>query len=530
MRHVEAQASLTVAQSSSARRAATGTDRIRAGFSLGMVLASFLIYAAAALLVHREQRNDFIQERSSMAAAVSQVVYHARLGSVYSGVLAQLLQFTTPLDETLARMTPQAPPGTLQGATADGNGIGYIVVSTVSMRLFGLHTSSMVLAMLALMGLSALAFVSRFPDERAVVVILYFTSLTVMLFTPLVWNAFYAHNISVGGIRYFSLVAILPGFHLLLEGIDPRRLGPRLSTWPILAMAAQVVLLLLAVLVRNSAAMTIGAIAVACVVTAWSRRGERGAATRILGKAGWMTVVGALFVGVLMVSASRTYLDQGRFTETVWHRIFVSLGLSPQWPFGDLRSVYDCTAYIPEGLVNGPEDRNGHCILWVYAAKHHIPTDVVVTMVYGRGYDDALREAFFNILWRYPRETLSTFFLIKPRYVAWSIGESMNFTLVGAPPGLILLLIASLGSLLLFSLVPSPISRLSSHRLVAGVTLLFAACTIPPYIMVWAMPYTSGDLLLCCFIGMGLAVTAATAGVRGLLASPSPARARVPTN
>src|SRR5262249_39910139 len=151
-------------------------------------------------------------ERSSIAAAVSNVAYGASLGKVYSGVLDQALNFKVPLEQTLARAARgDVLPGTLLGSTADGNGIGYIVVSSLSMRLFGLHTSSLVLGMLALMGISALAFFWRFPDQRAVVVVLYFTSLTVLLFTPLVWNRPYALNLTIAGIRYFSLVAILPG-------------------------------------------------------------------------------------------------------------------------------------------------------------------------------------------------------------------------------------------------------------------------------------------------------------------------------
>ncbi len=494
-----------------------------------MVLASFLIYAVAALTVHREQRNDFMQERSSIGAAVSNVVYSARFGTVYSGVLDRLLDFATPLEQTLATM-PQQPPGALRGSTADGNGIGYIAVATAGMRLFGLHTSSMVLAMLWLMGISALAFLWRFPDQRIVVVILYFTSLTIMLFTPLVWNSFYAHNISVGGIRYFSLLAILPAFHLLLECVDRRPLAYRRFGWPMLGLAAQVIVLLIAILVRNSAEMAVGAIATGCILTAWRRRGEAGAGKRILGKAACIALVGALFVGVLMLSASKTYLKDGRFTETVWHRIFVSIGLSPEWPFGNLRSIYDCTDKIPQGLVKGPEDRNGHCILWTYAKARHIPVDVVVTLTYGREYDAALREAFFNIFRLYPRQMLETFLLIKPRYIVWSIWTTADFQVDGAAPGMAVLLVLSLGNLLLFSLWPSPLARLGRHRELAAATTLFAAFTIPPYIAVWAMPHTSADLFLYCLFGLGLAAEAAIVGARALLTTASVARLRAPAS
>src|SRR5262249_12126648 len=104
------------------------------------------------------------------------------------------------------------------------------------MRILGLHTSSLVLSTLLLMAISALAFLWRFYDQRAVIVILYFTSLTVMLFTPLTWNRDYMLNVGIAGIRYFSLVAILPAFHLLVEFADTRRPAYKIAAFVAIAM------------------------------------------------------------------------------------------------------------------------------------------------------------------------------------------------------------------------------------------------------------------------------------------------------
>jgi hypothetical protein len=497
-----------------------GFDRVQMWASIVMIAASFVIYATAVLIIHKQQRNDFFPERSSIAAAVSNVVYGAPLGTVYSGLLEKFLDFRAPLDETLAQAARQeVAQGTLLRATADGNGIGYMVITSVSMRLFGLHGSSSVMGMLILMGISAFAFVWRYRDERAAVVILYFTSLTVMLFTPIVWSQ-YATQISIGGIRYFSLVAILPAFHLLLECADTREPSPRVARWKIVPMAAQVVVLLLAVLVRNAGATVIAAIVVGCVLVAWWDRREPGATRRIIRKTAYMAIISAVFVGCLMLSVSRTYLTEGRFTETVWHRIFVSLQWNPAWPFGNLRQIYDCTRYIPAGLGKGEEDQDGHCILWVYAMEHHIPVDIVPTMTYGREYDAALREAFFNILRLYPAETLKTFVYYKPQYILWSIGVSADLKLAGTQPVLIALLIAALGNLLAFELVPSPLSSLNSHRLIAGAVALFASFSMSALIAAWANPSTSGDLAFYCIFGLGLAGTALIHKIRDLILPP----------
>jgi len=497
-------------------------DWMRPWIPIALAAASYFIYACAALIVSQNQQNDFIPERSSIAAAVSNVAYGAPLGKVYAGVLARFLEMDVPLDKTMEQTARRAvPPGALLGSTSDGNGIGYIVLASVGMRLFGLNTSSLVLSMLALMGISALVFLWRFRDRRSVVVILYFTSLTVMLFTPLTWHRDYLLNIGIGGIRYFSLVAIVPGFHLLLEFAETPPCNFRLATTEFVAIAVQVVILVIAILVRNSAAPTIAAVAVGGWLIAWKRRREAGMMARTLRKTAYMATVVAAFVGLLMLSVSRSYLSDGRFTETLWHRIFLSYGVSPEWPFGNVRELYDCKRYIPEGIVPHSEDRNAHCIWWDYATKHNIPVDTAVTMTYGREYDKALREAFFNILRLYPGESLRAFFYYKPRFIVWSIAQSLDLKLAGVQPALIWLLAAALGNLLVFALIPLAPASPNSNTVIGGATALFAGFSTLPYIAVWALPHTTGDLLLYCFFGLGLAATAVLEKLRILLLSPS---------
>lgn len=493
-------------------------DRKLIWVPIGLAALSFFIYACVALIVAKDQRNDFIPERSSIAAAVSNVAYRAPLGKVYSAVLEQFLDFKMPMDKTLAQAERhEIPRGALLGSTSDGNGIGYIVVATLGMRLFGLHSSSLLLSMLALMGVSTLAFLLRFRDQRAVVVILYFTSLTVMLFTPLVWSPPYALNMTIGGIRYFSLVAILPAFHLLLECADARGPGSRMTRGTFAAMSVQVVVFVLAILVRNSGAPLMAAIAIGCLLVAWNVRREPGATMRTLRKATYMVIVGAAFIGLLILLVSTDYVKKGRFTETIWHRIFLGLHVNPAWPYGNVRDLFDCKRFVPEGILPGADDRGAHCVWWDYATKHNIPVDTAVTMTYDREYDKALREAFFKIVGLYPGEALKTFLYYKPQYIVWSITQSLDIKLAGVQPAMMWLLIASLVNLLAFSLLPSPISSSNSHLVIAGATILLAAFSTLPYIAVWAMPHTSGDLLLLCLFGLGLVGTAIIEKGRSLL-------------
>jgi hypothetical protein len=393
----------------------------------------------------------------SFAAAASNAYYGAPLGKVYSGVLEQFLEGKLSFDEVLARASRrEIAPGNLLDTTRDGNGIAYMVLASVGLRLFGPHTRSAVLVMLLLMGISAPAFLMRYRDARASIVVVCFTSLTLMAFTPLVWSEFYSTQIPIGGIRYFSLLAILPAFHLLLDCVEAVNVDARRDARVIALAGAQVVVLVLAILVRNSAMPMLAALTVGAALTAWVNRGIPGGARRILHISGYFVIIGAAFVSILMLSVSKGYLREGRFTETIWHRIFVSVGLNPAWLFGSLREIYDCRCRIPEGLVFGPKDRNGHCIVWLYAAKHDIPPDTVPTLTYGRQYDAALREAFFEILRLYPGDVLKTFFYIKPQYIVWSIGTSLDFKL-SAHSVLNRLLAAALANLLLFAVFAAPI-------------------------------------------------------------------------
>lgn len=516
--------------SDSAVAASISRHRILTWISAACIVASFFIYAWAALVVDRQQQNEFGPERSSIAAAASHDYYGAPLGMVYSGVFDVVVGQKVTLDEALAQAAQRSiPPGELKGSTTDGNGIGYILHATISMELFGPRMSSVVLGMLCLMAVSAIAFICRFRDARAAVVVLYFTALTVMLYTALVWNPTFRvlfpvggamdafnnpSNISVGGIRYFSLVAILPAFHLWLEVIDRSKFSLRTHAWILLPLALQVIILILAILCRNSAGPLVGAIFVGWVVVGWRYRREPGTMARAFTKAALGAVVAVAFVGILLLSVSTTYASQGRFTETFWHRVFVSLGLSPSWPFGNLRQVYDCTANIPTGLVPGTEDQNGHCVFIVYAKKHNIPPEIFTTMTYSRTYDVALREAFFHILRLYPSEMFKIFFIYKPMLIPWSIRHSLYFRILGIPAPLTLLFFLNLINFLAFSITAPSLARFAGQ--IGAGTAALAAFSCIPYILVWALPHTSADLLLLCFFAVGLLAVLAIARLRDL--------------
>lgn len=124
-------------------------------------------------------------------------------------------------------------------------------------------------------------------------------------------------------------------------------------------------------------------------------------------------------------------------------------------------------------------------------------------------------------------EVLKTFVYYKPQYVGWSIAESMRVNFHGEQARAVIpdgprvvpyprlsigLLLASMACALACFVINS--ISLAELRRIAGVTLLSACFTLPSYLAVWAMPHTSGDLLLYCIFALGLAVGAALSVAR----------------
>jgi hypothetical protein len=493
-----------------------------------LAVLSFLLYAGTLFTLPQVLDNQYVCERSSVAAAASNVIFGTPLLMVDSDVIDYFLEalkdpLQNVLDETMAAGVRQAgkPLGSLQKTTRDGNGVGYSLVATAAFRLFGLHVWALPLAMLVLMAGSAAAFFGRFSGPLAGVVILYFVVLTLMLFTPLVWNQWYANQIPVGGIRFFSLVTLLPAFHILLDLLDAPSAQGRARVKGILMLGVQTAILVIAALVRGSAIPLLGTIGLVWLILAWRHRREPGWIQPLVRKALTIGVVGIAVLGVIMVSMPRQYLTDGRFQPQIWHRITLSLGANPYWPWPGVAEMFDCKKYVPKGIEPGMPDSNGHCIWFDYVTKHHIPISTIGDKTYGGEYETALRQGFFKIVWHYPKEVLTAFIYYKPQWIIWSIKDSLRTNFSANPattvdytvhfpqpvtpysPVTILLLIGSLMALV-FYLINAVTVSLSIFKRIFGVASILALSTIPAYIAVWALPYSSADLLFFCLFLPGL--------------------------
>ena len=503
-----------------------------------IALLSLLIYAGSIFALPQVQQARYCCEQSSVAAAISNVKYGTRLGTVYAEVFNYLvIQMDKPLERALADAQtpgtglPARPSGELFQTTRDGNGVGYPLVATVAFGLFGIHAWALIVLMLLLMAFSAASFLLRFPGPVfSGVVTLYFVALTVMLFTPLVWEPSYGINISVGGIRYFSLVAVLPSFHILLELLNWYPPQGSIAKRKGLLLGIQTALLVIAILVRGSALSLIGAICVVALTVAgrsWKVLARRKV---LLENARTMGLVSIGSIALVALLVPPNYLTEGRFGTVIWQRVTESLGINPAWPFPGTNDMFDCKKYVPGGLEPGNSDNNGGCMWFDYIKKHNIPIETIQDKTFGKLYETALREAFFKLAARYPREVLETFLYYKPLMILDSIRRSLVINLHGDqtkalypagsrvlpyPPLAVTLLLVSLSLVpVFFGVEHVPIQ---DQWRIGSLTGLLALFTLPSYLAAWAMPHTSADLLLYSLMGAGLACGAGVVFIKSRL-------------
>jgi hypothetical protein len=497
-----------------------------------LAIASFAIYASAVLALHQHRNMAFLGEREAFAAALSTTVYGAPLGTIYSGVSARISAYTgvsarvrdpnTPL-ETLLKQTTEgdvAPGSLLQDGGMDGNGIGYILLATWAMFLFGPHTASPILAMLALMAISGAALLWRFGDDHAVVVVFYFLGLTLLLFTPVVWQPRIAPEILIGGIRYFCIVGTLSAFHLAGELFDTAAPEPAIGWWRFCLLAAQVVILVLAVLTRTSNAALLEVIGLIGLYSLWSHRRDRSHLWRQLGNGAFIAGVAGGFFALIMALLPPKYFGEGRVTGIVWHRAFISLGLNPAWPFGNLREIYDCDydGFPEGGLEPGLLDKNGECVWLHYAHAHNLSprlSNIYETVL----HETVLREAYFKVARLYPRQVLETYLYYKSLMLYAEIEQAIypKFDLTNYSLLLRGLFVAAFGILLALLVIPSAApTPIGSLRFV-GTALIFGLSAFPGYYIGWPGTSQTFDLKLYTLLLVGAVLNTFAEWVKRIL-------------
>jgi hypothetical protein len=463
---------------------------------IGTALASLLIYATVVWSTDQYLKSQFNPEQFIVASALSHAVHGAPIGSVYRGIAWPFVyQPTDNIQQTVATLKGGALPrgdlGALWPTVPDGLGIVMVATVSVLFKIFGVTLAVFPILAVGLSTISVICLVARFPDSRLFVVPLHFLLLTALLFSPVATEATFVDQLSIGGLRYVSLLAILPGIHIALEMVD-RRTG-RLHAIEKLASMIQVITFMLCLNVRGGAAYLLFATATMVGLALWAK--SAGLNRRVVAiKACSIVSVLALTAIAIHVMAPIDYQREGRVTANFWHRLIVSLGVNPQWPFGDLRSKYDlCAPPYGPPLQSGVSDSNGICIWVQYVRSHGLPENQLIQGVYGDTHERVARAAFIQIALDYPAEVLETlgYYKFITAFLSWKKVMQIDVDAGDASRHVRLFCLIGLSAISLWSAWRQTAFRF--HRL-AATSVLFLAWSILPILFAWGSVHTMVDI------------------------------------
>jgi hypothetical protein len=318
----------------------------------------------------------------------------------------------------------------------DGVGVGYLVFTSLSMKIFSARIDAIPLGMLTLLAMSAFAFVARFRGVRLIVVPFLFLALTIILITPVTTDPFTLNFLPIGGSRYMGVIAIVPAIHILYELLEPPA-APRRETWRrLIPFVVQAAVLALAVIIRGAAGYFLLAIGVVSLVVLWRRRSQGGRPAKIFKSWTALAATFAVVLGVIVASLPSEYVSTGRLFGNFWHCVFTSITLHPSWPYGNLREMFPCTNAFPEGL--GPRfDAAGYCAYFAARPDYHpTPQQLNADMrnILDGAYERVLRDAFFKVVKAYPHEIFETFAYEKSKLVRQTVLEAIAMNAPRDPP------------------------------------------------------------------------------------------------
>jgi hypothetical protein len=475
-----------------------------------LAFAAFLLYAAAAVVAVREHPSAWaLEHEGSLPAAISHAVYGAPLGQYDTNVYAVFFDLTRTgvTAQSVEQAVEETARGTLRhGGTVipnEGIGAGQPLFMGFAAALFGPHLLSFTYLFLVLMGAATIAFIVRFSDGRLFMVPLTFAALSVMLLTPMMFDQEVLDSVPIGGNRYFGMLGVLPALHLyfdLREGRaepSPKRPG---------ASVVQVVLLMLVILARSSSAYLLGLIALGVLARLRADWSERSRRLTFLREARRLLVVAVISLAI-MVALVPDFLLRGRAFGHVWHRAFVSLALHPDWPFGNLRAVYDCTKFIPQGLNRKHPDDNGMCVWWAYPPNRVKPPGELVEKVYGPEYQALMRSTLFEVIRSYPRQAWELYTYYKPLMVWQTLRRAFEIEWRGASAPLLWLVSAQTFLFLGFTLHDALAQRSKATWPLGAIPILFVL-SLPSQFVAWSSLWTGADVVFCmyCLIGATLAL------------------------
>jgi len=279
------------------------------------------------------------------------------------------------------------------------------------------------------------------------------------------------------------------------------------------------------ILVRGSAGYLLGALIVAFFATLRVRRHDPAGLRNLLRKGAFIAFLSGVLGASFYLWVPQAYKDSGQITGVFWHRMVISLGANPAWPFGDLRDVYaPCKPYhpslyaTPQSLVPGFADWNGQCIWVTYALEHGLTLAEMMGGIYSGPYETVMKEAFFEIARNYPTQVFETFIYYKPILILTTARDLIRFGAPGKTLGIKSLLLAlalaqasALAGFVVFGASGEPENRL---RLLAGALLLFSIFNMVPYFVAWCTPISAAEVAFYIVSDLAVALIAVFEAIR----------------
>jgi hypothetical protein len=208
-----------------------------------------------------------------------------------------------------------------------------------------------------------------------------------------------------------------------------------------------------------------------------------------------------------MVALVPDYLRYGRVFGHVWHRAFVSLAIHPDWPFGNLREVYDCTKFVPRGLNRINADDNGMCVWWAYPPNRARSPGELVEKVYGPEYQNLMRSALFDVIRSYPRQAWELYTYYKPLLLWDTLRRGFEIEWRSASAPLLWLVAGQMLLFLGFTVHGRLAGRPEATRRLAVIPILFVL-SLPSQFIAWSNLHTGVEIVfyMYCLIAAAVAL------------------------
>ncbi len=460
---------------------------------ISAAIFSLLLYAVAVWSAGQHLKSQYNPERYLIAAAVSHTIYGAPIGAVYDELATLFVYKRKNLQRTIEELKRAPPPRealrALWWVIPDGMGIVMVTVVSFLFDVFGVTVAVFPILAVGLSAVSVACLCLRFSDSRLMVVPLHFSILTLLLLSPVSRDGGGIDEFSAGSARYLGLLAILPALHLCLEIFD-RKVG-RPSTLVLLAAAIQIIVFALCLNVRGGSAYLILATGTLFAFARWS--GWAGARLgTVLAKIGVLAVGLAVVTFAIDVTAPNAYRQDSRVSGVFWHRLIISLGMHPDWPFGDVALQYPiCAQSDGSALQPGVSDQTGNCI-WLQHVRTtgmHEAQDFLG--LYGATHERLSREAFLQLLLDYPDKVLATFAYYKVIGIPRSLLQVMYVEIAARDAHLQVLCLLGLLVIFWWSAWHQTAFRLV-HPMLASLT--FLAWSFVPIVVAWPALHTLADV------------------------------------